>query len=290
MTNKMDAYTPGVEEFIECIMHPRTRWEEAKWGLGRKETPAPGVVIYRNVTTIEPALQRYVSDRAKLETPMLPQQPVRIHEVVTQDTDEDIDFGWGVLEDFRYMYLVDYMTEYPLLAETLWWRTRGYALSYTDLQWMDAHNDQASSFSSHNGKRELPSHQIEGAQVVACVTALNDDYEGGEFFFPYLDTTVRLSTGDCMYFPANYIAAHSVKPVTSGERLSYLGFFGLNTPVRIAEPDDVATWTQPHWLPKLHDDFKYYGTYKYDVAHGKSELWDTPTLAEVAAHFEERIL
>ena len=254
MSAKMDADTPEVEEFICEIMHERT---------ATREKVAPGIEIYRDVQKIEPTLQRYVSDKAKLETPMLPQQPLRVHEVVTQDTDEDIDFEWGILEDYRYMYLLDYMTKYPLVAETIWWRQRGYALSYTGNQWMDTHNDQASSFSSHNGKRELPPHQIEGATVVACVTALNDEYEGGEFVFPYLeDATVRLSTGDVMYFPANYMGSHSVKPVTSGERLSYLGFFGLNTPIRIAEPDDLGSWTQPHWLPKLHDDFAYYGLYK----------------------------
>lgn len=273
MSAKFDADIPEAEEYISYVMHERT---------APRETIAPGVEVYRAVDEIEPMLQRYVSDKAKLEKPTVPGQPLRVHEVVAENTNEEIDFEWGLLEGSRYMYLLDYMTKYPLVANTLWWRVRGYALSYTDLQWMDAHNDQASNFSSHNGKREVPSHQIEGAQVVACVTALNDEYEGGEFVFPYLeDATVRLSAGDIMYFPANYMGSHSVKPVTSGERLSYLGFFGVNTPVAIAEPDNLSSWTEPHWMPKLHDDFACYSRYKYDMAHGRSEDWDIPSLAEI---------
>ena len=55
---------------------------------------------------------------------------------------------------------------------------------------------------------------------------ISESYEGGEFVFPHSDCVIKTETGDAVFFPANYLGAHGVKTVESGERFSYLTQFG----------------------------------------------------------------
>jgi predicted 2-oxoglutarate/Fe(II)-dependent dioxygenase YbiX len=57
---------------------------------------------------------------------------------------------------------------------------------------------------------------------------LNDDYEGGELWFPYLDLTFKAEAGDIVLFPSTYIFAHAAKPVISGTKYSAVTMFDYN--------------------------------------------------------------
>jgi hypothetical protein len=57
---------------------------------------------------------------------------------------------------------------------------------------------------------------------------LNDEYEGGELWFPYLDITFKPSYGDIVFFPSTYIYAHASKPVSSGTKYSAVTMFDWN--------------------------------------------------------------
>jgi hypothetical protein len=65
-----------------------------------------------------------------------------------------------------------------------------------------------------------------------CTTSscmyLNDDYEGGELWFPYLDLTFKPDYGDIVLFPLTYIYAHAAKPVLSGTKYSAVTMFDYN--------------------------------------------------------------
>jgi hypothetical protein len=65
-----------------------------------------------------------------------------------------------------------------------------------------------------------------------CTTSscmyLNDDYEGGELWFPYLDLTFKPDYGDIVLFPSTYIYAHAAKPVLSGTKYSAVTMFDYN--------------------------------------------------------------
>lgn len=65
-----------------------------------------------------------------------------------------------------------------------------------------------------------------------CTTSscmyLNDDYEGGELWFPYLDLTFKPEYGDIVLFPSTYIYAHAAKPVLSGTKYSAVTMFDYN--------------------------------------------------------------
>ena len=64
--------------------------------------------------------------------------------------------------------------------------------------------------------------------TVSCITYLNDEYEGGELHFPYLDLTYTPKVGDSVFFPSTYIFAHASKPVTSGIKYSAVTMFDYN--------------------------------------------------------------
>ena len=64
--------------------------------------------------------------------------------------------------------------------------------------------------------------------TVSSVMYLNDNYEGGELWFPFLDLTYTPVAGDIVIFPSTYIYAHASKPITSGIKYSAVTMFDWN--------------------------------------------------------------
>jgi hypothetical protein len=66
----------------------------------------------------------------------------------------------------------------------------------------------------------LPAHQDQGvsSRVLSTVGYLNDNYSGGEIYFPYVDITVKPEAGSVIFFPSNFIYIHEVKPMSNGIR------------------------------------------------------------------------
>jgi hypothetical protein len=64
--------------------------------------------------------------------------------------------------------------------------------------------------------------------TVSSVMYLNDDYEGGELWFPFIDVTFKPSYGDIIFFPSTYIYAHASKAVTSGVKYAAVTMFDYN--------------------------------------------------------------
>jgi hypothetical protein len=64
--------------------------------------------------------------------------------------------------------------------------------------------------------------------TLSSVMYLNDEYEGGELWFPFLDLTLKPSYGDIVLFPSTYIYAHASKKITSGTKYSAVTMFDWN--------------------------------------------------------------
>jgi hypothetical protein len=71
-------------------------------------------------------------------------------------------------------------------------------------------------------------HGFSYSCVVSSVMYLNDDYEGGELWFPYLDIKYKPEYGDIILFPSTYIYAHASLPVISGTKYSAVTMFDYN--------------------------------------------------------------
>jgi hypothetical protein len=56
--------------------------------------------------------------------------------------------------------------------------------------------------------------------TTSIVAYLNDDYEGGEIYFPRFDLTIKPEPGDIVIFPSTYIYEHASQPMKSGTKYS----------------------------------------------------------------------
>lgn len=66
----------------------------------------------------------------------------------------------------------------------------------------------------------LPPHQDQGvsSRVLSTVGYLNDNYDGGEIHFPYVNITIKPEAGSVIFFPSNFIYVHEVRPMMNGTR------------------------------------------------------------------------
>ncbi len=80
---------------------------------------------------------------------------------------------------------------------------------------------------------------------LSVVYFLNDDFEGGELFFPTLEIVVKPQAGSMVCFPSTHEYLHGVKPVKTGQRLS------------------LVTWMRIEGYPTLQDVNQQYALGSY---------------------------
>jgi predicted 2-oxoglutarate/Fe(II)-dependent dioxygenase YbiX len=59
----------------------------------------------------------------------------------------------------------------------------------------------------------------------SAILYLNENYLGGELFFPNQNLLVKPETGDLIFFEGDLDKPHEVKMVTSGERHAFITFY-----------------------------------------------------------------
>lgn len=59
-------------------------------------------------------------------------------------------------------------------------------------------------------------HSVNNPRICSALLYLNDDFTGGETYFPHLDYAIKPEKGRLAIFPANYVYAHCSRPVLSG--------------------------------------------------------------------------
>lgn len=70
----------------------------------------------------------------------------------------------------------------------------------------------------YEGKKENEKHY-------SAVLVLNNDYEGGKMFFPYLKKEHKLKAGSLIIFPGDKKRTHGVETIEKGLRISMPIFF-----------------------------------------------------------------
>ena len=89
------------------------------------------------------------------------------------------------------------------------------------------------NFVKYEGEgKEFKIHADHGPVYSATVSAviyLNDDYEGGEIYFPRFDNKViKPEYGDIAIFPSNYIYEHASLPIKTGTKYCVVIMMDLN--------------------------------------------------------------
>lgn len=116
---------------------------------------------------------------------------------------------------------------YTVVEEALLKNLKSYQQKYNmNMQYMEAIN-----FVRYGEGQHFAIHADHGFSYICTVSSvvyLNDNYDGGELWFPYLDIKWKPSEGDMVFFPSTYIYAHASLPVTSGVKYSAVTMFDYN--------------------------------------------------------------
>jgi predicted 2-oxoglutarate/Fe(II)-dependent dioxygenase YbiX len=54
---------------------------------------------------------------------------------------------------------------------------------------------------------------------------LNNDFSGGDLYFPYLDVTIKPQKNQLIFFPSGIEFSHQVNEITDGERFAVSTFY-----------------------------------------------------------------
>jgi hypothetical protein len=78
-----------------------------------------------------------------------------------------------------------------------------------------------------DGENENGKHPYHWRQF-GCVYYLNDNYDGGEIYFPNQNVELKPKQNTLVFFPGTLQFLHGVKPITSGVRSTLTSFWTFN--------------------------------------------------------------
>ena len=151
---------------------------------------------------------------------MLPEDAKRIYEYAKKHSDLFSDYGNKEMEFTVHTYN-EIMGNDPELGKLM----QQYAMLVYHFV-LDNHDSKFEPFleaKTHIAKFTEGSGMHEHfdsnrPKDIATLVYLNDDYSGGEIYFPEYDLTFKPEPGDLLTFPDNPNYIHGVKPITSGTR------------------------------------------------------------------------
>lgn len=181
--------------------------------------------------------------------------PIRHTNTIYQGiSDEDESFIKS-LEDAIYTCLVKYCKSFPVVMETVTWRTRGYFIEYHVGQSIGAHSDCAIAYQP-NSIIELNNAPLHNTLTTSVI--LNDDYEGGELRFAPWGISVTPPKGSILIYPSSFSGCHEVSAITAGKRFAYLSWFAHGSTSHLPIDSDSSTMeSQYSWVKTLKDDVGY---------------------------------
>lgn len=202
----------------------------------------------------------------------MPKRGSRVH----QDTRAEVVELFTFLEDSKDRYLLKYMHIFPLAYKNIWWKVKGHLVNYSAEcgGYIGEHSDTSVDYVYGIPH---PSHQLASRNTLSCLVYFGNcvdgheptesgDFTGGHHRFTYLDIDYIPNRGDVLMFPSNYVAAHEVTPVESGNRFTYLGWYAHGTPnpnvnEEVEDPNinpEKAAISSNVYIPNLREKFLKY--------------------------------
>jgi hypothetical protein len=90
---------------------------------------------------------------------------------------------------------------------------------------------EAMNFIKYGPGQHFQEHADHGFSYIATVSLVaypNDNYEGGELFFPKLNLSIKPKAGDLYIFPSTFLFSHRAMPVYSGTKYSIVTMLDYN--------------------------------------------------------------
>jgi hypothetical protein len=112
---------------------------------------------------------------------------------------------------------------------------------------------EAINFVKYNPGQHFQVHTDSGFSYFCTLSSVgwfNDDYEGGELWFPYLNLKFKPQKGDVIFFPSTYIYAHGSMEVTKGTKYSAVTMYNYNEIGQSSTPYSEAKTTSSPTLSK----------------------------------------
>lgn len=211
-----------------------------------------------------------------------------------QDSNNEVVEFFKQCEDIMYQCLLRYVEIFPMLLPCLWWRTQGHVVAYSPGARFGLHCDNDINYSpGAEPDQQLAIRNVVGGLIYFNSSVDNEleikenEYIGGELYFPYANINYKPSSGDLIMFPSNYLATHEVKECKFNNRYAYVGYFaqGSESPergVQIRQPSDLMDSGQV-WMPEIFNDYIKYIQNKYSDKKDLDRLLE-PTRRQFTSH------
>lgn len=178
--------------------------------------------------------------------------PIRINEGVSTQLLQS-------LESVTYSNLLRYIYLYPDALTSLWWRNLGHFALYRTGAALGMHSDNDVNYHPDL----IPTHQSAVFHSLSSIILMNEDFTGGDIEFKYLNMKITLKKGDLLFFPSNYVASHMIHNIESGERISYVSWFGHGSSqecfgLLIQSEEEISNNAGKMWLKHLFSDLENY--------------------------------
>jgi hypothetical protein len=262
----------GVVVFRDAI---RLDWEYAN-RISKEIVNREMGDMYQPAINPDNGLEEYVNRSgyffSKNGIDKMPKRGSRVH----QDTRPEVVELFTFIEECKDKYLFRYMHMFPLVFKNIWWKVKGHLVSYSSDcgGYIGEHSDTSVDYVYG---LPHPPHQLASRNTLSCLVYFGNcvdgselsepgDFTGGHHRFTYLNIDYTPRRGDILMFPSNYMAAHEVTPVSSGERFTYLGWYAHGTPnpavnEEVEDPvvnPDKAAVSSNVYIPHLREKFLEY--------------------------------
>ena len=146
--------------------------------------------------------------------------PGRLLQLKVNAAGEDLAFAEN-LEKSMGLCVSSYFDFFPEAQQSIWWRAVPHIATYLPSGYMGYHHDNLVGAGSESEKAIY--------SVLTGSLILKDSCTGGSLGFKYIDKHFEPKAGSAFVYPAGFLGTHEVTPVETGERVSYLEFFGHGT-------------------------------------------------------------
>ena len=201
-----------------------TRMPAKKLGSIEVLNPALGINIYRNAIPKD-SCQRYIDT---LESHLNGQTRYKWQGAYVT-TSEEVDLESRNAKDFKFNSVGlgpkdEQNAELYKMHTELFQSIRNCVDDYGRYWGVGISSYEAFNFVKYEGAgTHFKIHADHGPTYVSTtsiVAYLNEDYQGGEIWFPRFDLTIKPRVGDIVVFPSTYIYEHASQEMISGTKYS----------------------------------------------------------------------
>ena len=201
-----------------------TRMPAKKLGSIEVLNPALGINIYRNAIPKD-SCQRYIDT---LESHLNGQTRYKWQGAYVT-TSEEVDLESRNAKDFKFNSVGlgpkdKQNAELYKMHTELFQSIRNCVDDYGRYWGVGISSYEAFNFVKYEGAgTHFKIHADHGPTYVSTtsiVAYLNEDYQGGELWFPRFDLTIKPKVGDIVVFPSTYIYEHASQEMISGTKYS----------------------------------------------------------------------